>query len=103
MSYEHKIVDKNSLISVHSSMKFSLTLLQICGFFPVSGICKSSCTTLKFSWLSFRTFYSVFWFICMSLVASVETYKVFFVDQSEGQTSEFSQLCCKDKCLQSVF
>ncbi|KAJ3654542.1 hypothetical protein Zmor_013721 [Zophobas morio] len=67
-------------------MKFSLNLLKIFGFFPLYGICKSS-NTLKFSWLSLRTLYSLFWFICLCLYSSIEIYKVFFVDQSMKQTS----------------
>jgi hypothetical protein len=54
------IENQKSVDNIHSSMRLSLAWSQIFGFFPVQGVLKRSHKSLKFSWLSLLTAYSLF-------------------------------------------
>ncbi|XP_050306849.1 gustatory receptor for sugar taste 64f-like [Anthonomus grandis grandis] len=70
---KNKLLYKNSSSpnSFQEVMKKPLVVLQLFGFFPVSGITKPNYRNLKFTWKSFRLFFNliclfgiVFHFVC---------------------------------------
>nr|WJJ63342.1 gustatory receptor 2 [Pachyrhinus yasumatsui] len=62
LSFPNKLLYKNtsSPNSFQDVMKFPLTLMQIFGFFPLGGIRQQCYRNLRFKWISWKVFYSLF-------------------------------------------
>lgn len=68
--------------SFHDAISAILRIIQYFGLFPVQGIAKIDVFSLKFKWKSFKTFYSIFFFI----FSFIDTSALFY----EGLVDSFS-------------
>lgn len=61
--------------SLHQSLKTVLMITQCFGQLPVLGITDQSSKTLKFSWLAWKTFYSIAIAFSLTMLCFVYLYR----------------------------
>lgn len=94
--------------SFHRAIYPTMLVAQIFGLFPVHGISANNCSHLRFKWLSFRTFYSIF-FICFCVfMACCEVYRIHRSDAVDPNYTNAKSLAglvffTVNSCATSIF
>lgn len=91
---KHIVKNKEELysdnISVHSSMRIPLILAQIFGLFPLRGISSFHYNSLQFSWICFRTIYSIICLLLVSFVLLSVVYSMIAIETTINKASKKS-------------
>lgn len=59
--------------TIHGILKSTLVLFQIFGFMPVCGVLEPDASSVKFTWLSFRTLYSLLTIAGFTFLLGIQT------------------------------
>lgn len=84
-----KVIKIRPQINVLSSVRFILLMGQCFALLPIDGVLSNEVTNLKFSWKSYKSFYSIIYFISTTFILLINTIYFFQFGFTLSQYGEF--------------